>query len=384
MRRRNLLFGLLAVATLRSARAEQSRKANRIAIALPAQPVTIISEAGVVSSFRAFFNELRRLGYVEGDNLLIERFSGEGRAFRYPDLAQDVVSRKPDVIISSSTFLTLDFKAATTTIPIVGLFSYPVELGVVSSLARPGGNVTGVAFNIGEEQWDKRVQLLRQVVAHLTKLAVLETREVRDTWEAEMPEWRRAVNVGPPLNHPANDAEYRRVFASVAQAGADGIIVTDEPENLAPPTPKLIVELAEKYRLPALYPFPFFVKLGGLMSYGVDAELGRNAAVMVGRILVFGSSKQIGEIALAKGLPSFPYSRCSKSWRFHGIWAGPKQVVQEMRRLRRQDSTWCQPIQRQEKFDLVINLKTAETLGLLRAFHAARPRRRGDRMRAAE
>src|SRR5215467_1386318 len=217
MRRRNLLFGLLAVATLRSARAEQSRKANRIAIALPAQPVTIISEAGVVSSFRAFFNELRRLGYVEGDNLLIERFSGEGRAFRYPDLAQDVVSRKPDVIISSSTFLTLDFKAATTTIPIVGLFSYPVELGVVSSLARPGGNVTGVAFNIGEEQWDKRVQLLRQVVPHLTKLAVLETREVRDVWEADMPDLmnksassrRWGVSfVGPPLNHPVNEAEY--------------------------------------------------------------------------------------------------------------------------------------------------------------------------------
>jgi putative ABC transport system substrate-binding protein len=298
MRRRNLLFGLFAVATLRSARAEQSRKANRIAVVLSDGPVTLISEAGgsPTNAFRALLNELRRLGYVEGDNLLIERFSGEGHATHFPDLAQDVVRRKPDVIISQGTFLALDFKAATTTVPIVGLFAYPVELGVVSSLARPGGNITGVAFNIGEEQWDKRVQLLRQVVPHLTKLAVLETREVREGWEAELagspsafagashPEWRRAVNVGPPLNHPVNEAEYRRVFASVAQAGADGIIVTDEPENLA--NPKLIVELAEKYRLPALYPFPWFVELGGLMSYGVDEpDLGHKAGVMVGQIL---------------------------------------------------------------------------------------------------
>jgi uncharacterized membrane protein len=86
---------------------------------------------------QAFFNELRRLEYVEGDNLLIERFSGEGRAAYFPDLAQDVVRRKPDVVISITTFLTLDFKAATTTIPIVGNFGYPVEAGVVSSLPYP-------------------------------------------------------------------------------------------------------------------------------------------------------------------------------------------------------------------------------------------------------
>jgi len=185
MRRRNLLFGLLAVATLRSARAEESRKANRIAIADPAASLTRMTEAGS-PIYQAFFKELRRLRYLEADNLSIERFSGEGRAEHFPDLAQDVVRRKPDVIISIATFLTLDFKAATITIPIVGLFAYPVELGVVSSLARPGGNITGVAVNIGEEQWDKRVQLLPQVVPHLTKLAVLETREVRDGWQADL------------------------------------------------------------------------------------------------------------------------------------------------------------------------------------------------------
>jgi len=113
MRRRNLLFGLLAVATLRSARAQQNGKVPRIAIVSPALPVD--SPVGW-----ALLKELRRLGYIEGQNLLIERFSGEGRAAYFPDLAQDVVRRKPDVIISDTTFLTLDFKAATTTIPIVG------------------------------------------------------------------------------------------------------------------------------------------------------------------------------------------------------------------------------------------------------------------------
>jgi putative ABC transport system substrate-binding protein len=203
-------------------------------------------------------------------------------------LAQDVVRRKPDVIISSTTYLTLDFKAATTTIPIVGMFGYPVEAGVVSSLARPGGNITGVAVNIGAEQSDKRVQLQRQVVPHLTKLGVLDTRRLREGWEARMPELgrRRGVTyVGPPLNYPVNEAEYRRVFASLAQIGADGFNVSDESENVA--NRKVIVELAEKYRLPALYPFAVFVELGGLMSYGVDeSELGRNAAVLVDKILI--------------------------------------------------------------------------------------------------
>jgi putative ABC transport system substrate-binding protein len=266
---------------------------------------------------RAIFKELRRLGYIEGQNLLVERFSGEGRAARLPDLAQDVVRRKPDVIISTTTQLTLDFKAATSTIPIVGLFAYPVEAGIVPSLARPGGNITGVAVNIGGEQWDKRLQLLRQVVPHLTKLGILDTRRNRDTWEASMPELSRRLAVtyvGPPLNHPVNESEYLRVFASLAQGGADGIVVSDEVENIA--NLKVIVELAEKNRLPAIYPFALFVKPGGLMSYGADEpEIGRNAAVMVGQIL--------------KGTK-------------------PADI----------------PIFLPTKFDLAINLKTAKALGL--------------------
>jgi putative ABC transport system substrate-binding protein len=286
MRRRNLLFGLLALAAMRGARAAERKSSHRIAIVLPAAPVTGINERGG-PLFKGMFNEFRRLGYVEGENLLIEKYSGEGRAEHFPDLAQGVVGRNPDVIIVGTTYLTLDFKAATTTIPIVGMFANPVESGIVPSLARPGGNITGVAVNIGDEQWGKRYQLLRQFVPHLTTVAVLDTRRYRDYWEASMPELSRrwAVSyVGPPLNHPVNEDEYRRVFASLPQGGVDGIVVTDEVEHIA--NRKVIVELAEKNRLPVIYPFQIFVEAGGLVSYGVDeVELGRNAAAMVGQIL---------------------------------------------------------------------------------------------------
>jgi putative ABC transport system substrate-binding protein len=151
----------LAVATIGSARAEQSAKARRIAIVAPSLPVGKMTETSGDPLFRAVFNELHRLGYIEGQSLLIERYSGEGRASHYADLARDVASRKPDVIISIGTNeFTLDFKAATTTIPIVGIFAVPVEAGIVASLARPGGNITGVSVDVGREQWEKRVQML--------------------------------------------------------------------------------------------------------------------------------------------------------------------------------------------------------------------------------
>src|SRR5215813_894865 len=151
-------------------------KTQRIAIVTSAWPVAFFGDTSDDPIVKALFNELRRAGYVEGQNLLIERYSGEGRAKHYPELARDVVRSNPDLILVLDTDLSIDLKAATTTIPIVGMFGFPVEAGVVASLARPGGNITGVAVNIGIEQWDKRVQLQRQVVPHLTKLGVLDTR----------------------------------------------------------------------------------------------------------------------------------------------------------------------------------------------------------------
>jgi putative ABC transport system substrate-binding protein len=325
MRRRNLILGLLAVAATGRAHAQQSRKAKRIAWVHPTAPLAQFSgkqlrefaETNDEPFLLAFFKEFDRLGYIVGQNLLIEGYSGQGRASHYPDLARDVVSSNPDLIITITTDLTLDFKAATTAIPIVGNFAAPVESGIVASLAQPGGNITGVAVNIGDEQWGKRTQLLRQLVPHLTKMAVLDTRRFRDGWEAQAPEYGRrwgVTYVGPPLNFPINEAEYRRVFAALVEDAAEGIVVTDETENQV--NHKLIVELAEKNRLPAIYPFKMFVEAGGLTSYGVNmTEQGHNAAVIVGKIL--------------KG-------------------AKPADI----------------PVFQPTKFDLAINLKAAKALGL--------------------
>ena len=317
MRRRNLIFGLLAVATIGSARAEQSAKARRIAIVAPSFPVGKMTETSGDPLFRAVFNELRRLGYIEGQSLLIERYSGEGRASHYADLARDVVSRNPDVIISIGTNeFTLDFKAATTTIPIVGMFAVPVEAGIVASLARPGGNITGVSVDVGREQWEKRVQMLQQVVPQATRLGFLQLREAREKWglPKEQSNWMGVTWVGPALNHPIDEAEYRRVFAVLIQDRAEGILVTDEDVHVT--NVKLIVELAEKSRLPAIYPFKLFVEAGGLMSYGTDVSVwGYNIADIVGQIL--------------KG-------------------ARPSEI----------------PIRQPTKFELVINLKTAKALSL--------------------
>jgi putative tryptophan/tyrosine transport system substrate-binding protein len=287
MKRRNLVFGLLVVAAMGTAHAQQSGKVHRIAVVHPSHPVATLAETSPSPVIGAIFTELRRLGYVEGKNILIERYSGGGRAWSFPELAPDVVRRNPDVIMTFAPPLALDFKAATTTIPIVGVFGSPLENGIVPSLARPGGNITGVSLDIGGEQWQKRLQLLKQMVPQATRLAIVDSRENRERSNAGELEFSRRVGltrVGSPLNRPIDETEYRRLFAALAREGAEEIIVTDEAENVT--NFRLIIELAEKGRLPAIYPFAMFVKAGGLMFYGVDLrEAGDRAANMIDQIL---------------------------------------------------------------------------------------------------
>src|SRR6516165_1296428 len=150
MRRRDFIAGLMVAAATGGAQAQQTGKVYRIAFAHPTVPVADINQASKGAlSFPAIFEELTRLGYVEGRNILIERYSGEGRAAHYPDLARQIVSRNPDLIIAFTSFV-LDVKAATSTIPIVGVFADPIGFGIVPNLARPGGNVTGVSVDVGE------------------------------------------------------------------------------------------------------------------------------------------------------------------------------------------------------------------------------------------
>jgi putative ABC transport system substrate-binding protein len=289
VRRREFITGLALASTMRTAQSQQTRKVYHIAIAHPSAPATDLTENSRGSlTVPVILKELRRLGYVEGQNLLIERYSGEGRAAHYPDLAHDVVRRNPEVIITigGDPYLIRDLRAVTTAIPIVGVFGKPVEFGLVSSLARPGGNITGVSVDIGDQQVEKRVQLLKEMVPRATRFAYVETPERRELYAEDIESYHRMglTRVGSPLNRPIDDAEYRRLFAALAQEGAEEIIVSDEAENTT--NRRLIIELAEKGRLPAMYSFRECVEAGGLMSYGIDfRELGGRAADMVDRIL---------------------------------------------------------------------------------------------------
>src|SRR5262249_46296965 len=156
---------------------------------------------------------------------------------RYADLAREVVSRNPDVIFSvGDNNLTLAFKAATNTIPIVGFLSAPVESGIVTSLARPEGNITGISGTVGLEQWGKRIQLLHRVVPQANRLAWLQSRATHEQWDAferEVDQQMGITRVVRPLDPPADEAEYRRVFAALVQGGAEGILVNDEEINVA-------------------------------------------------------------------------------------------------------------------------------------------------------
>jgi putative ABC transport system substrate-binding protein len=303
---------------MRGARAVERKRPHRIAMVWPSLPVTEMTETGE-PLVKALFNELRHLGYVEGGNVLIDRYSGGGRAAYYPDLARDVVRRNPDVIICIGNDVTVAFKVTTTTIPIVATFGLPVESGIVASVARPGGNITGTTVNIEFDQWEKRLQLLHEVVPQATRFGLLETLGLGALgsltsclWSQTCPPGFTAVR--SPLYHPIDEAEYRRVFATLDQDRAEAIMISEEEENLV--KRKLIVELAAKSRLPAIYPYKIFVEVGGLMSYGIDvSDLGQRVADMADQIL--------------KG-------------------AKPADI----------------PIFQPTKFELAINLKTAKALGL--------------------
>jgi putative tryptophan/tyrosine transport system substrate-binding protein len=290
MRRRNflcVLCGAVVATTPHFARAQQASKPYRIAVVSPSTPVALMSETGS-AHYRAFFERLRQLGYVEGQNLAVARYSAEGREDHFAELVAEVVHAKPDVIFVVSVRLTLDFKAATDTIPVVASVADPVAYGIVPNLARPGGNITGVSADDGIEIWAKRLELLREMIPAASRVAFLVSRRL---WEAqaravlrEAAQRMKISLLGPPLDAPLQEAEYRRVFAAMEQEGADALIVNDQNENTT--NRQVIVGLAAKARLPAIYPYSYFTDVGGLMAYGVDPQgMARHAADQVDLIL---------------------------------------------------------------------------------------------------
>src|SRR5882757_4250400 len=221
MRRRDFitLFGGTAATWPLAARAQQPAKMKRIAIVFPSAKVSEVSMSGP-PRYRAFFEELSRLNYVEGQNLKVERYSGEGQPERYAELARDVVNTHPDLILAGGARLSLDFKMATTTIPIVTIVIDPIAVGLVASIARPGGNITGVTIAAGLEIIGKRMGLLVEAMPKLSTVGYLTSRRF---WEdprgaaAREAAKRARVVLSPVTLDAYNEAEYQRVFASMEQ-----------------------------------------------------------------------------------------------------------------------------------------------------------------------
>ncbi|MGY4623250.1 ABC transporter substrate-binding protein [Bradyrhizobium sp. USDA 4486] len=216
----------------------------------------------------------------------MERYSGEGRA-RYAELARDVVNTHPDLIVVSGGRLSLDFKMATTTIPIVTIILDSIAMGLTTSIARPGGNITGVAIAGGLEIIGKRLGLLVEAVPKLSTVGYVASQpfweDPRGTTVREAAK-HAGVLLSPAMLSAFNEAEYQRVFRSMEQDRADAFMVSDEPENAT--NRETIVELAAKARIPAIYPIRDFVEVGGLMAYSIDmVDTLRRLATLIGKIL---------------------------------------------------------------------------------------------------
>ena len=288
MRRRDFITVLgTAAAWPLAARAQQPARMKRIAFVHPSAKV---SELNVSSQtyHRDFFEELIRLGYIEGQNLGIERYSGDGQPDRYAELVRNVVNTHPDLILTLGAHLSSDFKMATTTIPIVTIMFDPVAQGLVTSIARPGGNITGVTIAGGFEIIGKRLGLLVEAVPKLSSVGYLASRpyweDIRGAAAREAAKRAGISLKAALLDTTFNDAEYQRVFTSMEQDRADALMVSEEAEHIA--NRATIVELAAKGRIPTIYPIREFVEAGGLMAYSIElADIYRRLANLTDKIL---------------------------------------------------------------------------------------------------
>jgi putative ABC transport system substrate-binding protein len=299
------------------AQAQQPSQPHRIAFVSRQLP-SDMNEKGNEPGFQALFAQLRRLGYIEGHNLVVERYSTLGLKDSFSELAASVVRQKPDLIFADGALPVRALKLATTAIPIVGVTSDPVAWGIVESLSRPGGNITGVALDAGIEMYGKQLELLKELLQQPSPMGYLASREVWERHPAAAAVREAAQRMGISLLgailESFQEAEYRRVFAAMKHVGVAGILVSVQAENVT--HRKLIVELARDSRLPTLYLYREHVELGGLMSYGPSyVEYMRRAAGQIDQILKGGKPADM-------------------------------------------------PIEQATKLELVINLKTAKALGI--------------------
>jgi putative tryptophan/tyrosine transport system substrate-binding protein len=308
------IFGLFLIVALLSesagAKAQQPTKVPRIGF------LGTASASANLVRIEAFRQGLRELGYVEGKSIVIEYRWAEGKLDRIPALAAELVRLKVDIIVASGTTSTRAAKEATATIPIVmGFNNDPVGNGFVASLAHPGGNITGLS-NLAPEISGKQLELLREIVPRLSRVAVLGTSTTPGSAQARREIELAAGALKVQLQYldvlPTKDVE--AAFRDASKGRADAVLVLQGSVALSQRSQ--LADLAVKNRLPAIYYSPEYVEDGGLMTYSVSVtDLFRRAATYVDKIL--------------KG-------------------AKPADL----------------PVEQPTKFELVINLKAAKQIGL--------------------
>jgi putative ABC transport system substrate-binding protein len=269
-----MLFALSSSAT-----AQQPAKLPKIGWLSPGSAASANNEL--------FLREFRKLGYVEGKNITFERRSADDQLDRLPGLADELVRLKVDVLLTPGGNGAFALKNATRTIPIVffGAVSDPVEAGLVDSLARPGGNVTGFT-TISAVLVGKRLELLKESVPKLSRVAVLWNPKGQGAEQSWKDSQLAARELGLQLHsmEVSSADKYEGAFKEATMSRSTALSVTQH--TLASSNQKRIADLAAKNRLPAMYYRGDFVESGGLMSYGADqAEPVRRAASMVDKIL---------------------------------------------------------------------------------------------------
>ena len=311
MTRRAFLCGLtLGMLSAPLAAEAQPAKISRIGILTTGDP-----RSSPPANWKGFLQGLRESGYVEGQNIAFEHRYAQGTPELFPDLATDLVRLKVDVLFARGPWAVTAAKAATGTIPIVGidLESDPIADGFVKSLARPGGNITGMFLDLAELS-GKQLQILKEIVPKLSPVAVLGDTSVNASQLRELKVVARSLAVQIEELEMKSSKDLDGAFKVANKRHARALIVLSNPLTLASRTQ--IGDIAVKRRLPTMYLYRAHVEAGGLISYGPDLpDMFRRCGVYVGRIL--GGAKP-GEL----------------------------------------------PVERPTKFELVINLKTAKALGL--------------------
>ncbi len=287
MKRRDFLFAVASVVPTSHAMAEQRSTLKRVAMVHPATKPGDMRIGGD-PNYAILFEEMQRLGYVEGVNMIVDRYSAEGQFDRYGELARDIVATRPDVIFPISSPLTLALLSETRTIPIVAWTSDPIATGIVSNLARPGGNVTGLSTEASSEMGVKIMQLLSEAVGKLSNTRVLATPL---SWQLPLyqsvREAAEKMNIPlrlQPLQSPINETVYRRAFETMQREQVDSVMVSTGAESYT--YRALLGRLAQQYRLPSICAYTDSVEAGALMSYAFDLKAGdRRIAAQIVEIL---------------------------------------------------------------------------------------------------